>query len=246
MSNWVKWVAAFDLHGDWADLPTVSVLFNFMESFKPKIRIFGGDLWDFACLRSGASHEDKRVDMEADYNAGMEFLKTFRPHHFILGNHDWRLWEHAAGHRHNAVQSYAKQGVREIESWCAKRKCQLLPYHKREGVLDLGKARFLHGFHGGVRACQEHYASYRSCFFGHIHAFDSYAGPSFDGPSISQSVGCLANPDMDYNRKQPKTLRQTNGWAYGVLNKETGGYHYWLAQRHSGEWLIPTDIVTFK
>ena len=49
---------------------------------------------------------------------------------------------------------------------------------------------------------------------------------------------------MDYNSRMPNTLRQSHGWAYGVLNRATGAYHVWQAEKIDGQWILPTDTVT--
>lgn len=59
---------------------------------------------------------------------------------------------------------------------------------------------------------------------------------------VARAVGCLCALEMDYNSRQPNTLRQAHGWAYGVINRKTGAYHVWQAEEIEGKWLLPTDL----
>ena len=47
----------------------------------------------------------------------------------------------------------------------------------------------------------------------------------------------------DYNARQPNTLRQANGFAYGVIHEKTGNFHCWQAEQIGGKWFLPSDIV---
>ena len=72
-----SFIFASDLHGDMQDHDAVEALFKFTEEFKPDVKIFGGDLFDFSPLMRNADPADKRESMEADVEAGMSFLKTW-------------------------------------------------------------------------------------------------------------------------------------------------------------------------
>ena len=71
-----SFVFASDLHGDMQDPDAVAGLYKFTEEFKPDVRIFGGDLFDFSPLMRGADVAEKNASMEADVEAGMEFLEV--------------------------------------------------------------------------------------------------------------------------------------------------------------------------
>src|SRR5690349_11522891 len=89
---WDPFVFASDNHGDKQDPRAVKAFTKFLGLWKPTIRIHGGDNWDFRPLRRGASEEEKRESMTADFDAGDRFLKILKPTHFQRGNHDERLW----------------------------------------------------------------------------------------------------------------------------------------------------------
>lgn len=57
--------------------------------------------------------------MRADYEAGVQFLEWYRPHHMLLGNHDNRLWDLQYG-VDQIRADYAQRGVQEILLPCAR------------------------------------------------------------------------------------------------------------------------------
>lgn len=239
--KWKRFIAGFDLHGDRQESSVVKAFFEFDKVWKPEIRVFGGDLVDLRPLRKGASQEERAESMRSDIDAGVRFLNEWRPNFWIRGNHCQRLWDTAQSND-GIVADYAQRGVQDFEALCQRLKIKLLPYDKRNGVLRLGHLKILHGFHCGVYAARQTALIYGSALFGHIHAIDEHAIP---GPErrVARACGALCQLDMDYNARQPNTLRQANGWAYGVLNEKTGDYFTWQAERIGGTWLLPTNVT---
>jgi len=240
-TNWTRFVAAFDVHGDHQDKQANDALFKFLKLWKPQLRIFGGDLWDFRPLRRKANEDERRESMRADYDAGIRWLKQFQPHVFIRGNHDERLWDIAASNR-GAESDYALNGIVEITALLKSMGCRMLPYHKRDGVFRLGHLKILHGFACGVFAARQTALIYNSCLFGHVHTIDEHSIPGLER-RVARSAGCLCSLDMDYAARTPSTLRQAHGWAFGVVHKTSGHYHLWQAEKIGGRWLVPTDTV---
>ena len=229
-----------DLHGDRQDGATVKAFFDFDKEWKPHHKIFGGDLIDLRALRKGASQEEKCDSMRADIDAGRDFLSRWRPMNFLLGNHDQRLWD-AASSSDGIVSDYAQRGVQDFEALCKRTKTAMLPYHKRDGVLRIGHLKMIHGFHCGVYAARQTALIYGSTLFGHIHAIDEHSIPGLER-RVARAVGCLCSTDMDYSSRAPNTLRQANGWAYGVINSKTGDYHCFQAEQIGGTWLLPRGL----
>ena len=242
--KWKKFIVASDVHGDKQHAPSVKVFFEFLKIFKPELRIFAGDLWDFRSIRRGACEDERRESMAADFEAGMGWLKQYVPHHFLLGNHDQRLWDLAdldAG----VVSDYASKGVMDIEKECKALKCNILPYNKRTGILKVGSLKILHGFHCGVFAARQTALVYGSSLFGHTHSIDQHSIPGLDR-RVARNIGCLCQLDFDYNSRQPNSLRQAHGFAYGVVNDKSGQYHVWQAESSDGKWILPSNIATFS
>ena len=53
MSEWKKFVAFGDTHGDMVHKETLQALSNFIKEWKPDYKIHIGDLFDFRALRQG-------------------------------------------------------------------------------------------------------------------------------------------------------------------------------------------------
>lgn len=237
----IKFQVAFDIHGDMQDLPTRKAFFEFAAIWKPKLRICGGDLWDFRPLRAGASDDEKRETMRGDFKAGVKWFNEFKPTHFIRGNHDERLWQLAESDR-GVASDYAQEMIGEVETMMGRHKCSMLPYHKRDGVLRIGSLKILHGFASGVYAARQTALVYGSALFGHVHTIDEHSIPGLER-RVARSCGALCRLDMDYNARQMNTLRQANGWAYGVIHEKTGHYNVWQAEQIDGKWMLPTGFV---
>ncbi len=237
-------VVGTDIHGDEQDAPANNVFFDFVDDFKPDIRICGGDLWDFRALRKGASEDERQESMRKDYDAGVNWIKKFHPHYFLRGNHDERLWEMAEV-GNGVCGDYAQSGVMEIQGILEKMKCRMLPYHKRDGVLKLGSLKILHGFHCGVFAARQTALVYGSSLFGHTHVIDEHSIGGLER-RVARNIGCLCKLDMDYNSRNPNTLRQAHGFAYGIIHEKTGAFHVWQAEEIAGKWILPSDFVTYK
>ena len=222
--------------------PSVEAFFKFNALWKPHVRIMGGDLWDFRPLRKGCSEDERRQSLRTDLNAGKAFFNRLKPHVFLRGNHDERLWE-LAENGQGVAADYASEGVSEIKAMIDHHKCTMLPYHKREGIYKLGCLKILHGFYPGHTAARRHAFTYQSCMFGHTHADDQASIEGLEDRT-GYAVACLCRLDMDYNSRHPQTLRQSHGFAYGVVNTKTGRFNLWKAKEIDGEWRVPSDVVS--
>jgi hypothetical protein len=239
--DWRKFVVGFDFHGDKHDPKTKQVFLDFVDRWRPDIRIFGGDLWDFRPLRKGASNDEREQSMKEDFVAGMQFLKEFGPHHYLRGNHCERLWE-LAGSGKGVEADYAQHGIGVVEQELRNLKCSMLPYDKRRGVLQLGHLRVIHGFWSGMHADKQAALVYGAVLQGHVHTVSEFAIPGLER-RVARSCGALCQLDFDYNARTPSSLRHANGFAYGVLNIKTGLYHVWQAESIGDVWMLPSDTV---
>jgi len=241
MTKYSRFLAGFDIHGKLQDAEANRVFFEFAELWKPDYRICGGDLWDFSPLRKGASADDQRESLSDDFKAGCKWFNRFKPTHFLRGNHDERIYD-LAEHGCGVAADFAAEKVSEIAAMVNHHKTRMLPYHKRDGVLRLGRLKMLHGFACGVNAARQTALVYGSCIFGHVHTIDEHSIPGLER-RVARSVGCLCSLDLSYSNRQPNTLRQAHGFAYGIIDKVTGTYNVWQAEAINGRWIIPSDIV---
>ncbi len=238
-------VFASDLHGDHQNHAAVDALLTFCEHYKPEVKIFGGDLFDFRAIRRNASKAEQNDSMAADVEAGMDFLEKFRPHVFLRGNHDERIWDVARFTENGLVRDAAETGIKDITSKVKSIKCKMIPYDSRIGIYKLHKLVFLHGFHAGAYATKRHaevYAPAGGCVLhGHTHSIQS-ASIARLGNSEGRAVGCLANLDPEYNRHQTARLMHQHGFAYGVVGRE--GWEVFQAKPDSaGKWHVATSIM---
>lgn len=241
MSKWKKLLFATDLHGDRQHAPTVKRLLKFADEFKPDHIVFGGDAFDFRALRRGASAEERAESMRSDVDAALKFMESFfnrkaTTKHYLRGNHCERCWD-AAGSTDGIISDYALRGTQDIEAKLSRLGTEMLPYHKRLGVLKIGHLKMLHGYYCGVYAARQHAMTYGSCLFGHVHIIDEHPVPGLER-RVARAVGCLCELDMDYNNRNPGTLRQAHGWAYGAINERTGEYFIHQAEEINGTWSV--------
>ena len=234
-------VAVGDNHGQLVHREDAKAFFKFCKAFKPNLRVHLGDNWDLAGLRRGADPKEEGDDIGPDWEAGMDFLAEFRPHVFLLGNHDWRLWKASRDWR-GATRSWAAGKIGEIEDACLKMECRVLPYHSREGVFKYGNLSFVHGYHAGVGAIAQHARIYRGVVLGHLHCNGSVAERGVDSPTAYCVGGLGDHSKMEYAAQRTATLAWGPGWAYGVIDEKSGAFQVWIAQKMNGRWIYPTGF----
>jgi predicted phosphodiesterase len=239
-------VFATDLHGDHQNSEAVDALLRFTALFKPDVRIFGGDLFDFRAIRRGAGKAEQSDSMAADVEAGLYFLGKFKPHVFLRGNHDERLWDTARFSQSGLVTDAARAGIKDIESKVKRIKCKMLPYDSRIGVYKINALSFIHGFHAGIYATKKHaevYAVPGGCVLhGHTHSIQA-ASIARLGNAEGRGVGCLADLNPEYNRHQTARLMHQHGFAYGVVGPK--GWEVWQAKPDKeGRWHVAAQIKT--
>lgn len=239
--NATRWIFVTDNHGDMIDPGALAAVKELVRFFKPTMRIHGGDLFDFRCLRRGAGNEEALEDLRADIDAGMDFINWFKPTHWLRGNHDERLVDAINSHQ-PVLRRFASLEWERIRQ--AMPGTRIYPYCKRRGVLQYKTLAFAHGFSAGIYAAAVHARIYGNILFGHTHAIDAFSIPGLE-ERVGRNVGCLCRLDMAYNRAQLNTLRQSHGFAYGFLYRN-GLHRVFQAQEICGTWLFPTEFKEFK
>lgn len=231
-----RFCAVGDNHGSLVSREDSETFFQFCKDFKPALKVHLGDNFDFANLRRGADPREEGDDMEPDLTAGFMFLEKFRPNVFLLGNHDWRLWK-AMNDSRGVVRQFAKDTVKQIGATCARMRCEVFPYHSREGVYKHGNLSFLHGYHAGVGAVARHARVYRNCVFGHLHSNGCVTERGIDTPTAFVVGGLGDHSKMEYAAQRTATLAWGPGWAYGLINEKTGNYVVRIATKLDGQWI---------
>lgn len=238
-------IFAADLHGIEQHKPTVAALRAEVDDLDPGVlRIFGGDLWNFAALRRAAAEHEKSIRLNEDFLAGIEFLKWFKPKVLILGNHDQRLWDAVKQDRvkHSGWKAeLAAAYIAQFEAFAKAENIKVLPYTKRGGIYQQDGMTFAHGFGGGENLTVKMGEAYGDVIFGHGHRFESLPTVRNGRVVRSNQIGSLCNPDMDYNRADLGALKQENGWGYGFLSK-TEGHTVLPARVIKGKALVASDF----
>lgn len=249
--HWEPFVFATDNHGDQVNQAALKKFFEFVEDFKPKHRIHGGDLFDLRPMRKGAGPEERSETIELDVTAGEIFLESYRPDTLLLGNHDMRLYEglHSncgmtASTCRMMLQKLQGDAVEEPRVGGLLEKLGLkniLPYHVDEGVYPLGDVNFIHGYRATKYPASAHSENWGpSVITGHVHKYDVHVPRHYKG-GLAMCSPTLADLDMRYLHRSVAALAHDNGWIFGVVNSRTGKFEAWCIRRQRGDdtWLDP-------
>lgn len=240
-SRYRKFTAVFDSHGSQIDRSAEAAFWDFCSFWKPEIRIHGGDGFDFACLRKNASEGEKRERLQDDIDAGIDFIKRYKPTHYLRGNHCERLWD-AAKADDGKLADFASYLILDIKE--ALGDAIMLPYDKRAGVLKIGRLKVVHGYNTGITAARIAGQVYGSVLMGHTHVIEQYSLAGLER-RVARVCGCLCKLSMDYNRGHLQTLRQSHGWAYGII-LPSGEYIVWQAEQINSRWIYPSEFREFR
>jgi hypothetical protein len=244
------WAIAADPHGDQIEPKVAIKFFDWLDDYKPQIRINLGDNWNFDALRTGASDADRAVSLSEDIEAGMNFNELFfsggEKNIFLRGNHDERLWKLLHDPCSGLARSFATDLTRRIGKELRLMNVRMLPYDADKGVYALGKLKCLHGYAHGMHAAREHARVYgQHSVFGHVHRFDYASLPSHGGPRTSRSIGCLAKTRLSYCANKIHPLAWQQGWAYGIVYPN-GNYTFNEAIiQPSGQVILATGFKIF-
>lgn len=236
-----RFIVCSDNHGDMQDEKAVKAFLAFAKDWNADIRVHAGDGFDIRAFRKGASEEDQCGSLEEDVAAGLDFIRRFKPNHFLRGNHDERLWDGVAHHKAERA-ALCFRLCKEIEDALGFRS---VPYNKRTGVLRFGHLSIVHGYHTGINAAKRAAECYGNVLCGHVHTVDHYSIPYAHGRTMGRAIGCLCRLEQDYNRAQANTLRQAHGWAYGFLYGD-GTFKVVQAEEINGRWVLPDSFKEYK
>jgi predicted phosphodiesterase len=241
-----KFIVASDIHGNLMDKRATDACLAFVADFQPEVRVIAGDLFDFAAIRKGAGEDERGISMRDDYEAGKGFAKAFfdggTDNHLMLGNHDVRVWDMARSG--DAIKAnLGCRMVQDIEYLARSCGASLIPYDSREGVLELGHLRIVHGYHTGASACASHSRIYGNCLFGHVHSIESYQTPGLKQQE-ARSIGCLCDLNPDYANRKTGKLRWAHGWAAGHLHAD-GTYTIFQIREIDGKFYAPIGVKAY-
>jgi len=234
-----RWAFYCDSHGDLLHQPTATALYEFLDYFKPTVRIHGGDFMNLDSLRQGASDEDKHKGIKEDIEQGVEFVNKTKTNVLLHGNHDDRLREaisKGCGRLREYSTLFHNQVIDSI------RKCQHVPYDARRGEYKYGNFKFVHGYSTGKNAGTLEVGAYKTnVIAGHRHQFNRITIPNCDR-DVAITCGLMGDIDrMEYMRKKLGIMAWENGWLYG-FKYPTGELQVFEARMIGGKWRLPTEV----
>jgi hypothetical protein len=192
-----------------------------VEDFDPHERVCLGDLHDYAALRSGASGTaDEFSDLELDFDAGIQWLRRYRPTKRVHGNHDHRIYKLLNDPRAK-LALLAKAVTLSIQEVDDENETDVKPYHMRRGWFQFGDLLAGHGWMFNEHAVRDHAETFGKCVIAHLHVPSMVYGRTAK-PTPAWCVGTMADPDrLDYAQTRRNTLR----WAHGVVLVEYTDTH---------------------
>lgn len=243
-----SFVFAADIHGSEQDPVTMRGLRSFVEDFKPEVRFAGGDIWEFACLRKGASEEEQMTPLDRDWQMGEDFLSWFfrggQENHLFWGNHDVRLYDLLKSPK-AAIVDYGKDGIATVKNLARLHNAREWEYNTKTGVYERGHFKCCHGYgKGGAGTWREHASAYGTCLFGHCHTIGSHTLSNWKGPQVADSVGCCCRTDMTYMQRAMAVMKWENGWGYGWFFPD-GTYQLNKTRRIGDQFHATTVIKTY-
>lgn len=213
-----------DNHGNCIDVETETKLFSVIKEFKPDLRVHLGDCVNLNAWRDGASAVEKNDSIATDVDAGVAFIKKFRPDVMTMGNHDYRLIKRSR--EGNAdTREYATAMLDRMNT--ALRSCgtKTFAWGVKEGVWQIAGQRFIHGYSAGLTATLTMGRSFGRCVHGHNHTGDIIWLPTYDG-GFAQSVPSLCkNSDMEYQKGQINAFKHVEGFALGLADLKKNKYY---------------------
>lgn len=239
LSKWTKFVAVGCVHSTYACPRATDAVIGFCERYKPDVRIDLGDVHDFTAFRSGAKGtKDESASVALDYNAGVDWLKRYRPSHRTLGNHDARIYK-LLDHPSAIVAHCAGKVVEDLRQVDEANGTIVKPYHMRGGFFRFGDTLFGHGWMFNEMAIRDHAETFGKCVIAHLHTPGEAWGRRGDQPT-AWCVGTLGDPDkFDYAQARRATLRWAHGFVWGEFNDDFcvvrlerqvcghGGHEHW-------------------
>lgn len=247
-----RFVAVGDNHGNLVDKTAANVAFDFTDEFKPDYRIHLGDLRDNACLRMGASIDEQQQPLDEDWEMGEWFASRFFgarcTNVFLQGNHDApRIEAQLLNAKGEAITARAKRELGHTlldEHKALMKRLNVthdLPYDARNGVFEIGRLRFIHGYHHCQNAAKKHAEIYGNAIFGHIHRPQHFSPPHIDG-SFGQSGGCLCDLDPPYMMKNTSKLSWAHEFLYGFVDESGDDFQVFRARKIGNIWIFPTEM----
>lgn len=235
-SQWRRFMAVGCVHGAYACREAQDLVIGFRERWQPETVIDLGDLHDMAAFRSGASGtKDEAADIGLDFDAGVDWLRRYRPTHRTNGNHDNRLVK-LVGHPKAIISHLSGKIIQDIAEVDEENGTLVKPYSMVNGWWTFGDTRFGHGWMYSEQAGRDHAEAFGKCVIAHTHTTGQANSRSLN-PATCWMVGTMCNPEeMTYAHERRAWLRWGHGMAWGEYNDNFCQVYLtdWKCQHHTG------------
>jgi hypothetical protein len=241
VSHWKRFLACSCSHGEYQDPIAVDAFLEFKRRWKPHTTLHLGDLFDFACLRTGAItnplDSDYTQDPGVDISHGLEFLKRMEPQWYTWGNHEARL-QHLAGSSCATLRLAARHIIDVIDKQCEALGVNVIRDWSIFRHVKIGQYKVFHGTLFGSNYIQRSAQAFGNCIVGHGHAAGMATAARSDN-AAAYSVGCLRTVETaTYAAARPATFGWSQGWCWGEYTDEHAVV--WLhSQPPNSAWRLP-------
>lgn len=238
-STWKRFVAIGCSHGHLEDRTAINSVLKFCSSYKPHTRIHLGDAFDTTAFRSGAhGTKDEAEKIGPDLNSGLRLLEDFAPTHYLIGNHELRIYRDM-NHPHAIRAHAAGCMINDIRSLMNKLNAKFVEHYDiNRSWITLGDTKFMHGFLFSEAALRDHAEIHGRLVMAHLHRVGMEPGRVIGSP-MAYCVGTLANiSKLEYASTRRSTTRWSQGFAWGEYNDKRTIVR--LEERgHESQWRLP-------
>lgn len=220
--KWKKFLFCGCSHGLLASPSALNAVVKFRDEFNPVKVVHAGDFCDTSAWRTGAKGgPDETENVADDIAAGLVFLERLRPTLVFNGNHEIRIWKHAA--KPNAIVAHAAaQTIYQLQEFiCGELHAEYVQdYVYEESWRWMGNYRLGHGFSHSTHAVKKHADEIGNTMFCHLHRVEVVRGTHIDRP-VGVCAGYLGDRDkFTYSDLWSSRFRWGNGWVYGEYSDD--------------------------
>jgi len=241
-------IAMGDNHGHLACDDTLDAIMEGVSRYKPKVRVHLGDNWDMTCLRKGIENGSKEAidNLREDMDAGIKWIRRYRPTHFLFGNHEWRVYDLLHNTDSMSKARKAQDVIDEMKRELRAVGCKVIkPYDVRDCKITIEGIDFIHGMSHGKNALLKDQATYgtpgNGFAMGHLHREEQLNYQHIEG-GAAFLCGCAMDISLaNYALRRSATLR----WQNGFLRFVTDGKKYKGYQIHrwdSKHWVFDGEL----
>lgn len=228
------------------DLKTNNAVVKFLEDESPwDGYIHLGDLFDFNVISAHNKGNLRAVageDVAGQFRAGNAYIKQHTEaawnrkedwrFYLIEGNHEQRMERYLNANPELVGTLDVAKNIPEWVDW--------IPFWSKHEILEIGKAKFIHGIDTGVRQVGTALKDYGSnVFMGHTHRrqLESLRYHGHDSTKVAESLPCLCEYAQTYLRNKPTAWQQ--GFAVFYFLPD-GNFHYTVTSIFDHKFISPT------